>query len=247
MVPLADMHYSGQPRTRALGVKGYTHAAEKSDVRARYTLGQMAMKEEVAVEDGVQWLQLAAMQHGSNVDGSAALNLLKMCQESAIIPVLTTGTEVTVVMFGSELSARSRHSYDGRAGKVAPLNQERKTSAERTPGQVAVLLDGEQEPVAFKLMNLRIDKLPPTSITNLRILQIIAISFVAMYCVSFVALSFTYSATTTAVEDELSTLSHEELVDRLVSKLGEMYDESPDDDDVGYSSGRCDDSWGDEL
>ena len=81
-------------------------------------------------------------------------------------------------------SASSKARYEGRAGKVASLDEESKTSAEVKSGRVAVLLNGEKEPISFKLMNLRIDKIPPANITNLRILQLVAISFIGMYLLS---------------------------------------------------------------
>ena len=50
-----------------------------------YCLGAMGMKEEIAMDQGVKWLQLAAA-HPDDDDGADALQMLSIWQESLLIP-----------------------------------------------------------------------------------------------------------------------------------------------------------------
>ena len=72
-------------RRVALAIQWYTAAALESNIHAMYCLGAMGMKEEIAMDQGVKWLQLAAA-HPDDDDGADALQMLSIWQESLLIP-----------------------------------------------------------------------------------------------------------------------------------------------------------------
>ena len=77
--------------------------------------------------------------------------MLAVLQATNAIPTPPPGTCVSVVLLTSAAAAAK---YDGKKGVVvAPAEGQPALKA----GRAAVLLEGEANPISFKLMNLRID------------------------------------------------------------------------------------------
>lgn len=148
----------GVPQDDAKAVKYFKLAADQGHGLAAFNLGSsychgIGVAQNLAAAS--RWYQIAAAQckKVAVIDpGAAAARAMPMAiaalngmQEHNLIPTPPAGTAVTTVL----LTSATGLQYNNRSGSVvAP-------TSDIQPGRVAVLLDGEPNPISFKLKNVQ--------------------------------------------------------------------------------------------
>ena len=149
-------------------VKWYRKSAEAGNALAQINLGVLYMQGKGVPFDGAQglkWLQLAAEQ-----GNTTALEVLAAMQTQNCIPTPLPGTAVTAILL--TMQSETGGWLDAKAGRQqalpTPANAAKHNNNKTgrvveapspdmaRPNTSFVLLDGEAEPMMFKLINLRI-------------------------------------------------------------------------------------------
>ena len=136
---------NGVKQDRVEAAKWFRKSAEAGNTLAQCNLGIVYANGKGVEQDlaeALKWVQLAAEQGYKRA--LRCVNDLQ--QENLTTP--PPGTAVTIILLTSTSAAK----YANRTGRVVEPTE----GAAIKPGRVAVLLDGEAEPISFKLMNVRV-------------------------------------------------------------------------------------------
>jgi len=140
-------HGKGVKQDYAAAMKWYRCAAEQGHASAQNNLGTMYDIGQGVKQDyttAIKWYTRAAEQGFED-----ALGNLNSMQQHNLIPTPPPGTTITTVLLTSAAASK----YNNKKGTVVvPLKGQPAVKV----GRAAVLLEGEANPISFKLMNLRL-------------------------------------------------------------------------------------------